>query len=282
MVKRRQFVSLALVSPALVSVAPWVRAQSSNRPAGQQGAPAAAGGIPDLANAINRAGRQRALSQRISKAYVQIGLGIEADEARRVLAGSMASFERSLQALYSFAPNSEIRETYDTLGALWQRAKPLLQAATPSKQSAAQLLALDGQMLQTANLGTLQLQQTSTQPGAALVNVAGRQRMLSQRIAKWQFCKVWGVEPAQADQEVPRSRQEFLAAMSRLKDQARTEPQKDSLRTAELQWVFFDAAIGTAWSGGSSGAQRQLASASELILAAFDEVTTAFEKSVSA
>jgi hypothetical protein len=274
MIDRRQWATLALVAPTLAALSPVAPAQSTGRP---QSAPTATGAPPDLASAINRAGRQRALSQRMSKAYVQIGLGIEAEEARRVLSASVAAFERSQQLLMNFAPSAEIRETYDTLGNLWQRAKPLLQAS-PTKQSAAQLVALDGQMLQTANLGTLQLQQAINQPGALLVNVAGRQRMLSQRIAKFQFCKVWEVETALADQEVPRSRQEFLAAMTRLKDQARTEPQRESLRTAELQWVFFDAAIGTAWSGGSSNAQRQLAAASELILAAFDDVTTAFER----
>jgi hypothetical protein len=265
---RRRLLTSLCVAPATLLAAPTLWAQSAANPF-------------DYPAAINRAGRQRALSQRISKAYAQLGLGIETDDARKVLAISVANFERSLGLLRTQAPSAEIRETYENLDAIWQRAKPLVQAA-PSKDNAARLLALDAQLLQTANLGTLQFQQASGQASAVLVNVAGRQRMLSQRIAKWQFCRIWGVEAAQAVAEVPKSRQEFLAAMTRLKEQARSDTQKDALRAAELQWVFFDAAIGNPALGagvtGSAAAQRQLASASELILAAFDDVTTAFER----
>ena len=39
-------------------------------------------GIDNMASAINKAGRQRMLTQRIVKAYCQIGLDVRAEEAR--------------------------------------------------------------------------------------------------------------------------------------------------------------------------------------------------------
>jgi Type IV pili methyl-accepting chemotaxis transducer N-term len=236
------------------------------------------GQITDPANAINKAGRQRALSQRLSKSYLMLGLGIETADAQRVLSDSVAMFDRFLVELKAYAPSAEIRETYDAVDATWQRVKALAVGSAPSRDNAAKLLALDAQLLQAAQLGTLQFQQATGRPGAALVNTAGRQRMLSQRIAKFQFCRAWDVGLREASVEIARSREEFMAAMTLLGAQARTAPQKQSLETAQNQWVFFAAALDASSSTANATAQSKLARASELILTAFDEVTLAFER----
>jgi hypothetical protein len=259
---RRRFAAGVVAAPAL-----W----AASRPVWAQ-TPAAAAG------AISRASYLQALSQRMTKAYVQLGLGIERADAQQVLQSSAREFERSIAQLRGLTAAPDIRHTYDLLGAAWKRAQPVVAAAAPTPDSVAKLLNMDTELLQLANTGTWQFQQASRLAGAEWINLAGRQRMLSQRIAKWQFCRVWGVAVRVADQDLPRSRQEFLAAMTRLNQQSRTPQQKDAMRAAELQWVFFDAAIGPGWGGGSPDAQRKLAGASEVILAAFNEVTAAFER----
>ena len=55
--------------------------------------------ISDLNSAINKAGRQRMLSQRMAKAYFQIGQQIEVDRSKKVLDSSMAVFDRQLVEL---------------------------------------------------------------------------------------------------------------------------------------------------------------------------------------
>lgn len=259
---RRRFAAAVVVSPAV-----W----AGLRPAWAQ-TPAAA------ANAISRASYLQALSQRMTKAYVQLGLGIERADAQQVLRSSAREFERTVTQLRGVAPAADIRNTYDLLAASWKRAQPLVQAEAPTPDNVAKMLNMDSDLLQLANTGTWQFQQASRLADAELINLAGRQRMLSQRIAKWQFCRVWGVAARVADQDLPRSRQEFQAAMTRLAQQARTQPQKEAMRAAELQWVFFEAAIGPGWGGGSPDAQRKLAGASEVILAALNEVTETFER----
>lgn len=66
--------------------------------------------ISDLNSAINKAGRQRMLSQRMAKAYFQIGQQIEVDRSKKVLDSSMAVFDRQLVRLKNYAPTRRSRK----------------------------------------------------------------------------------------------------------------------------------------------------------------------------
>ena len=56
----------------------------------------------DLNSAINKSGRQRMLSQRMTKAYCRIGLNIRRDEAEKQLSDAIPLFERQLADLKAF------------------------------------------------------------------------------------------------------------------------------------------------------------------------------------
>ena len=71
--------------------------------------------VTDLNDAINKAGRQRMLSQRMGKAWLALVHGVEPTAAQQVLDKSMALFDRQLAELKAFAPSAEIRDTYGKL-----------------------------------------------------------------------------------------------------------------------------------------------------------------------
>ncbi|MBN8462978.1 MAG: type IV pili methyl-accepting chemotaxis transducer N-terminal domain-containing protein, partial [Dechloromonas sp.] len=75
--------------------------------------------IADLNSAINKAGRQRMLSQRMAKAYFQIGQQVDADRSKKVLDASVALFDRQLVELKNFAPTPEIKDNYGKLEKSW-------------------------------------------------------------------------------------------------------------------------------------------------------------------
>ncbi|MGJ7498713.1 type IV pili methyl-accepting chemotaxis transducer N-terminal domain-containing protein [Variovorax sp. RT4R15] len=197
--------------------------------------------VSDLNDAINKAGRQRMLSQRASKAYLALLHNVEARNARQVLDQSIALFERQLVELKSFAPSAAIRGTYDTLGAAWSDFKKELTSPTPSKADAAKVVKLDAAVLALAHQGTVQYEAASDKAVGKLVNIAGRQRMLSQRMAKFYLASALQIDPAGSAAEIAKARSEFVAALEILRSAPGDTMQiKEELMLADAQWVFFN------------------------------------------
>lgn len=98
--------------------------------------------ISDPNVAVNKAGRQRMLSQRIAKAYFQIGQQIDVDRSKKVLDASVAVFDRQLVELKNYAPTPEIKATYLKLETSWLAYKDLLLGAVPSPDNGRKVLEL--------------------------------------------------------------------------------------------------------------------------------------------
>lgn len=231
--------------------------------------------VADVNDAINKAGRQRMLSQRMAKAWMSIGLQVEVSRAQRILADSMALFDRQFVELKAFAPTKTIRETYAALEPVWSDYKVALVGQQPGKPAAAALVDLDGRVLKLAHQGTVQLEQHSGKGVGHLVNIAGRERMLSQRMAKFYLVQAWGVNVPDAAKELETARKEFVQAMKTLRDAPEATPQiRDELMLAEQQWTFFDNAL-RRMSDTAQAAQRatDVFTTSENILQVMDRVT---------
>jgi nitrate/nitrite-specific signal transduction histidine kinase len=200
--------------------------------------------VQDLNDAINKAGRQRMLSQRMGKAWLALVHGIEPTAAQAVLDKSMALFDRQLVELKAYAPHAELRDTYQKLEAAWSDHKAALVGAAPAKTRAAALLAADARVLALAHQGTVQYEATLGKPVGKLVNVAGRQRMLSQRMAKFYLAATLPVDADTATAEIAKARTEFVGAQEVLRQAPEATPRiKEALQLADGQWVFFDAAL---------------------------------------
>jgi nitrate/nitrite-specific signal transduction histidine kinase len=237
--------------------------------------PAAQAQVVDLSDAINKAGRQRMLSQRMGKAWLALLQGVEKAGAQIVLDKSMALFDRQLVELKAFAPNADIQATYSALETAWLDYKTALVGKAPSRDAASALLALDAKVLALAHQGTQQYEAAQAKPVGKLVNVAGRQRMLSQRMAKFYLANALPVDAKFAVAEIAKARTEFTGAMDVLRNAPEATARiKDELTLADGQWVFFDAALQRL----EAGAQRpksmtEVFVASENLLSVMDRVT---------
>jgi len=144
-------------------------------------------------DAINKAGRQRMLSQRITKAYLQIANDIDYVRSKKQLDQGLALFEEQLMELQDNAPTQEITQQLNAVEVIWNDFRKI--ALTRSSKSNAIKLIEKSDTLLTASHQAVVLWEASANSNAnKMVNIAGRQRMLSQRIGKFYAAHYFGIK----------------------------------------------------------------------------------------
>jgi nitrate/nitrite-specific signal transduction histidine kinase len=148
--------------------------------------------LASMGEAINIAGRQRMLSQRIAQSYLLKGMQSDSERGPQQLQRCVTEFDRNLRDLHQFAPGASLRPELAQVQTLWQDYRRLALAPV-SKDSAAELVRQSNTILASAHTYVNTLEKLSGTHQAELINIAGRQRMLSQRIAKNFLAAHWGI-----------------------------------------------------------------------------------------
>ncbi|MGL4407256.1 type IV pili methyl-accepting chemotaxis transducer N-terminal domain-containing protein [Zoogloea sp.] len=225
--------------------------------------------------AINKAGRQRMLSQRLAKAWLQEAAGVQSDKGKQLLGQSMSLFEQQLQDLRGVVPNDDVKSRLVHLEQEWGRFRPLLGAVQSDPKA---VWTANESVLTSADQLTKAYEQASGAHAAQVINLAGRQRMLSQRMAKAYLFRVMNVNVPQATEMLTQSVLEFSKAHDQLKASPLNTAQiKSELGLVEQQWFFFQTALGARTSEQQKAA-ADVASTSERILGQMDAVVSMYEK----
>jgi len=241
-------------------------------------APAQDGTSLSVAEAINKAGRHRMLSQRCAKAWLMRALGVMPEKAEQWLAGSMALFDAQLSELQGLQPNTEIQALLVQLNADWQGYRGAL-TSTPGRDAAAEVFARNEVVLKTAHATTQAYEKLSGTRFGRLINLSGRQRMLSQRMAKFVFFAQLGVEPGRSSEGFEKARAEFVQAMGELKAASENTTRiRDELALVDQQWFFFESALKNQT---GAAAMKHIATTSERMLEQLNLVVGLYEALVS-
>ncbi|OUM01297.1 type IV pili methyl-accepting chemotaxis transducer N-terminal domain-containing protein [Variovorax sp. JS1663] len=135
------------------------------------------------AEAINRAGQLRMLSQRLARLAAQVLAGVEARRSRALRTESAARVQDNLAHLAALPLDELSKVALAAVRAAWEA----LDAALNARLSPAALGAIDGSaeaLLAAAEALTDALESSGGRRALRIVNLCGRQRMRAQRLAK--------------------------------------------------------------------------------------------------
>lgn len=241
--------------------------------------PATAQGVAML-NGVAIAGKQRMLSQRALKAYAQLSLNVMPEKASAILAASLNELKSSNATMRAVARESN-------LTALLAQAALIdkLTAVTsvpPSANSVQQAAQVSEDLLSNAETVTQNLIRYGGEAPAAMVNLAARQRMLSQRAAGAYLAYQTAAKSLELKVRALKAAADFKAAINAFDDAKAEFPQvAERIEMARIQMIFFDNAL----SNIDNPTKEQfvtIATTSERILGEMDSMTSDIVKQLAA
>jgi len=193
-----------------------------------------------MADAVNTAGKQRMLTQRMLKNYAMVGMGNDYANPGEDLQKNIALFDKSLNSLKVLNISAEVNGNLAKDEQLWQPIKKQIEAK-PDIAKVEQLQKDLDALLASCNKTTGLIAQASGAKAAEIVNISGRQRMLSQRLAALYMLQVWGVKDPEFKDKLNTTMDDFAKAQKVLLQSKLNTPEiNDGLNRVKRLFKWFE------------------------------------------
>jgi len=196
--------------------------------------------IGTIHDAVDVAGKQRMFTQRMLKDYAMVGMKNSFGNPDEDLKQIMVEFEEHLYALHEYTKNKEIKKSIKKVEKLWLPIKKVLEN-TPSKEKVSKLQESLDLLLSAANDTTRLFAKETGKESGKVVDMSGRQRMLSQRMASLYMLKVWGVDDEKFKDKMQSSMELFKTSLEKLqKSKLNTDEINKLLSEVKKSFIFFE------------------------------------------
>ncbi len=226
--------------------------------------------IDSVEEAVNRAGKQRMITQRLLKDYAMIGMGLQIGDPVADLEKKVALFDQALNDLAAMSVNDTVTQRLAKNKRLWEPIKVVLEAPPEKSKAMALQQDLEG-LLKSCHESTVLLSKASGSKAGEIINISGRQRMLSQRLASLYMLKVWGINDTEFQNKLEKAMTDFAGAQKTLEESSLSTPAISAkLAKVKKTFSFFEIMAKT-----SSGrySPSLISKLTDSILVEMDEVT---------
>jgi hypothetical protein len=192
--------------------------------------------VSDTVKLIDIAGKQRMLSQRISKDYLYAGRHVAKAKATKELRASIAELNRSHKLLVESINDPDIQNLLSFVKMSGEDFDAT--AKRPFTLDNAQLVIdLSESMLEGSQYVVDSLKKKVRVKESAIVGMSGRQRMLAQRIAKYYIAYQAGIKDKNTVDQMKTAVKEFAYAHKKLmKNKANTPEINRKLHEIDRLW----------------------------------------------
>jgi DNA repair ATPase RecN len=157
---------------------------------------------------IDLAGRQRMLSQRIAKDYLYMGKNIAFDKARKQLNESLREFRRNQGELSEMINDPELKNLMDFVNMSLDELEKVIKKPF-SLDNAQLVLDLSESMLEGSQYIVDNIKASINVDESKIVAKSGKQRMLSQRIAKYYIAYQAGIKDKNTVEQMQTAVKDF-------------------------------------------------------------------------